>query len=115
MADTHTESAFEASIVDHLVEHGGYLKGDPNLFDRERAIFAEDVIGFIKETQPQLWETLSKQHGFDDRAQDDDRARQASPLIWNGRSSIILRCFNFIVIPFRWSRQSNGRGGQNDG
>jgi len=60
MTDIHTEEAFEIAIADYLVEHG-YAKGDPKLFDRERALFPEDLFAFIEATQGKLWESLSKQ------------------------------------------------------
>jgi len=58
----HDEEAFEIAITDHLVDHG-YLRGDPALFDRERALFPDDLFTFIEATQGKLWESLSKQHG----------------------------------------------------
>jgi type I restriction enzyme R subunit len=42
----HTESAFESVIEAHLLAHGY------DLVDRERAIFPEVVLDFIRDTQP---------------------------------------------------------------
>ncbi len=63
MKGIHTEEAFEATIVDHLVTHGGYVEGDPDRYDCERALLPEDVIGFVRETQPKPWAKVEAIHG----------------------------------------------------
>ena len=47
----HSEEAFETVIEEHLLANG-YLGVDRDGFDRERAIFPESVLGFIRDTQP---------------------------------------------------------------
>jgi type I restriction enzyme R subunit len=59
----HRERAFEAAIEHHLLSASGYAKGDPAGFDRERAIFPEEFIDFVKATQPEVWQALEKLHG----------------------------------------------------
>jgi len=56
------ESAFETVIESHLLANG-YISVDQNGFDRERAIFPEVVLGFIRETQPKEWAKLEALHG----------------------------------------------------
>lgn len=58
MPGQHTERAFETAIEQHLTTAGGYRIGDRNTFDLERGIFAEDVLAFIKKTQPDEWAYL---------------------------------------------------------
>ncbi len=59
----HTsEAAFEAVIEAHLLENG-YVSIAGDGFDRERAIFPDVVLAFIRETQPQAWEKLEALHG----------------------------------------------------
>lgn len=48
----YTESAFESSIVAHLVDHGGWRPGDPADYDRDRALLTADLLAFVAETQP---------------------------------------------------------------
>jgi type I restriction enzyme R subunit len=48
----HTETDFENAIEHGLVIHDRYRKGDPKAFDAENALFPDDVIGFIRESQP---------------------------------------------------------------
>ena len=59
----HTgEQAFETVIEAHLLANGHVsIAGDG--FDRERAIFPETVLAFIRETQPREWAKLESLHG----------------------------------------------------
>jgi len=59
MPGQHTEHAFETAIEHHLTTAGGYEKGDPEAFDPERGLFSQDVLTFIRETQPKEWEYLA--------------------------------------------------------
>mgnify|MGYP000324008860 CR=1 FL=1 len=51
------ESAFETVIESHLLDHG-YRSVSSKKFDRERAIFPEEVLAFIRETQSKEWKKL---------------------------------------------------------
>jgi len=58
----HNEIEFENDICDHLKSHGWlYSKSDAG-YDVERAIFPEDLIGWIKDTQPEAWDRLKSFH-----------------------------------------------------
>jgi len=52
------EAAFETVIEAQLLA-AGYTAVDGKGFDRERAIFPEEALAFIRATQPQIW---SRQH-----------------------------------------------------
>ena len=56
------ETAFETVIETHLLENG-YASVDRESFDRERAIFPDAVLSFIRETQPKEWVKLEALHG----------------------------------------------------
>lgn len=56
------EAAFEYVIETYLLGHG-YVRISPDGFDRERAIFPEIVLSFIRETQPTEWAKLEALHG----------------------------------------------------
>ena len=51
----HTEYAFESAIGESLIAAGGYLAGDREGYDPERAVFPGDVLAFIQKTQPEEW------------------------------------------------------------
>ncbi|HBB16553.1 MAG TPA: type I restriction endonuclease subunit R [Syntrophus sp. (in: bacteria)] len=61
MAET-SEKSFETVIESHLLANG-YIHVAPEGFDRERAIFSEEALAFIRETQPQEWAKLEALHG----------------------------------------------------
>jgi type I restriction enzyme R subunit len=56
------EAAFETVIEAHLLQNG-YVRVARESFDRERAIFPETVLAFIRETQPKEWTKLEALHG----------------------------------------------------
>jgi type I restriction enzyme R subunit len=58
---SYSEAAFETVIEAHLLQHG-YASVDRKGFDRERAIFPEAVLDFIRETQPSEWAKLEALH-----------------------------------------------------
>jgi type I restriction enzyme R subunit len=58
----HSEAAFETVIEAHLLQNG-YVPVARESFDRERAIFPETVLAFIRETQPKEWARLEALHG----------------------------------------------------
>ena len=58
----HSEVAFESVIEAHLLQNG-YAPAARKGFDRERAIFPETVLAFIRETQPKEWAKLEALHG----------------------------------------------------
>jgi type I restriction enzyme R subunit len=58
----HSEAAFETVIEAHLLQKG-YVPIAREGFDRDRAIFPETVLAFIRETQPKEWAKLEALHG----------------------------------------------------
>jgi len=57
-----SEAAFETAIESVLLADG-YHKLPSAAFDRERAIFPEEVLEFIRSTQAKQWEKLQSLHG----------------------------------------------------
>ncbi|MCC5828323.1 MAG: hypothetical protein JJU36_02640, partial [Phycisphaeraceae bacterium] len=56
------ELAFESIIEQHLLTQG-YVSVSGEGFDRERAVFADEVLSFIRDTQPTEWAKLEALHG----------------------------------------------------
>ena len=54
----HTEYAFETAIEHGLVTRDRYQRRVPESFDSETALFPDDVIGFIRDSQPARWAQL---------------------------------------------------------
>ncbi|MBC8288997.1 MAG: type I restriction endonuclease subunit R, partial [Planctomycetes bacterium] len=60
----HNEIKFEDEICEHLAAHGWlYAEDDAADYDRELALFPGDVLAWVQETQPDLWDGLSRSHG----------------------------------------------------
>ena len=57
-----SEAAFETAIEAVLLTDG-YLRVDPKGYDRERAIFPNEALNFIRATQGKVWEKLEALHG----------------------------------------------------
>jgi len=62
MSKRHSEAAFETVMEAQLLTNG-YVSVDRDSFDRERAIFPETVLAFIRATQPKEWARLEALHG----------------------------------------------------
>lgn len=58
----HSEGAFEAVIEATMLANGAVLEPASG-FDRDRAIFPETILSFIRDTQPKEWKALEALHG----------------------------------------------------
>ncbi|MBW4541581.1 MAG: DEAD/DEAH box helicase family protein, partial [Myxacorys chilensis ATA2-1-KO14] len=56
----HKELNFEDAIEDVLLTEGGYTKGNPDEYDRDRALFPKDIIAFVQKTQPKFWDRFTQ-------------------------------------------------------
>lgn len=58
-----SEAAFEALIEKHLIEHGGYVPGDPKDFDPDLALIPADLLAYVEATQEKVWAKQQAIHG----------------------------------------------------
>jgi type I restriction enzyme R subunit len=58
----HSEGAFE-TVIEATLLANGYVSQPAEGFDRERAIFPDAVLDFIRSTQPKEWHALEALHG----------------------------------------------------
>ncbi len=54
----HTETDFEHAVEYGLITKDRYRKGDPKAFDPATALFPDEVIAFVRESQPARWDQL---------------------------------------------------------
>ena len=59
----HTEWDFETAIEAGLVTTGGYAKRIASTYDEASALFPDDVVGFIQDSQPTRWGQLEAMLG----------------------------------------------------
>lgn len=60
------ESSFQNDILDQMQSHG-WLLGESKNYNKELALYPEDLITFIKTTQPEQWDKQLKIHPSTDR------------------------------------------------
>ena len=58
----HNEIEFENDLCDYLESHGWLYSKDDTGYDVERAIFPEDLLGWIQDAQPEAWARLKSFH-----------------------------------------------------
>lgn len=67
----HNEIEFEKEIAEHLAAHGWLYSPDDTGYDKERALFPEDVLGWLADTQPDQLEKVVKSGSKDVAKQQD--------------------------------------------
>ena len=60
--ESHKEIVFENEVVE-LLTNNGYVEGESANYDRELALYPDDLIDYIKTTSPKAYEKLSKTYG----------------------------------------------------
>ena len=60
--DKASESVFQRAIVADLVRDG-WLEGKSEHYDRELALYPDDLLGYLRETQPEALERLARFYG----------------------------------------------------
>jgi type I restriction enzyme R subunit len=53
------EVHFQNDIIDQLIANG-WLFGQPSGYNRKLALYEEDLLGFVQETQPEQWQKYGK-------------------------------------------------------
>jgi type I restriction enzyme, R subunit len=56
----HHEIEFEKELAEYLAHHGWLYSPNDDGYDRERALFPEDVVGWLGDTQPEQLEKVVK-------------------------------------------------------
>ncbi|TFI56446.1 hypothetical protein E2493_20145 [Sphingomonas parva] len=55
MSEAHHEKPFENYVVEKLVGQG-WLLGDTSGYDKDFALYPEDLLGWVKDTQSAKWD-----------------------------------------------------------
>lgn len=92
MAD-YNESKFEQELAQHLAANGWLYSPTDTGYDKERALFPEDVFGWLSDTQPDELAKVLKQNTPAERAQVLDRMVKVlgTPLESGGGTLNVLR------------------------
>lgn len=87
----HNEVVFEAEICEHLAAHGWLYSANDDGYDRERALFPEDLSAWLEKTQPVVYEKALKTAGSQAKFLDVLTAALDKPLEHGGGTLNILR------------------------
>jgi len=59
MTDKANELTFQNNMIEDLLDNG-WLLGTPGGYNRELALYEEDVLGFVQDTQPKEWAKFTR-------------------------------------------------------
>jgi len=59
MSDKSNELTFQNEMIDQMIVNG-WMLGKPDGYNRKLALYKEDVVGFVQDTQPKEWAKFSK-------------------------------------------------------
>ena len=93
------EKRFEQDIEEYLVIEGGYQKGDPRAFDREKALDVGTFLRFVRTSQPKAWERFEKIYGADSERQLVERFCREVKMV--GLLKVLRQGFTDRGIKFR--------------
>lgn len=109
MVDVAQERIFQDDILEQMQDHG-WLLGESKRYNKQLALYPEDVISFIKDTQPEQWDKLSKHYPETDRnptATTDaflksvDRNLKNKGTLWVLRNTVKDRGAKFNLCSFK--------------
>ncbi|WP_197516597.1 type I restriction endonuclease, partial [Nocardia sp. 852002-51101_SCH5132738] len=91
MRADHHEAVFESEICEYLADHGWLYSANDTGYDRERALFPEDLFTWLKETQQAAYEKSLRAAGAEAKFLDVLVAALDKPLEHGGGTLNILR------------------------
>ena len=63
MKDSTQERIFQDEMIAQMIANGWKL-GKPERYDRERALYCEDALHFVQNTQPKEWEKFADRKSY---------------------------------------------------
>jgi type I restriction enzyme R subunit len=113
----HSELRFESELCDYLAQHGwlyNAVKPYDAGYDKRLALFPEDALAWVKETQTDAWEKFSKNHTknpeevflrrlAEELDADRPTIKQDSPQLW-GTLYVLRKGFKDINATFRMAQ-----------
>lgn len=123
MPAIHTEAQFEDEVCQALKDHGWLMDGPlpcqqgfayDQGYDRRTALYPEDAIAWVKETQPEAWEKFAKNHAknpegvfiqrlAEELDKDRPTIRKDTPQLW-GTLYVLRKGFKDINASFKMAQ-----------
>lgn len=91
--EIHHEVHLESYAVKKLVENG-WIEGKNSHYDPARALYPEDVVNWIKVSQPEVWDKLLRLNGLDVGKAILDRLEQALSSKAGGTMKVLRQGFD---------------------
>ncbi|HMQ05455.1 MAG TPA: DEAD/DEAH box helicase family protein [Pyrinomonadaceae bacterium] len=98
MPDIHTENVFETELVKHLTDNG-WLEGDWQNYDRETALYTEDLVWWLREINAKEWQKLSIRS--DEEKEKAVIARACEEMNKNGSLHVLRHGFKHLNSKFQ--------------
>ncbi len=92
MSQPHHEIKFEEYVARKLVENG-WIEGKAEHYDKERALYPEDVVAWVKDTHPDAWDKLVRQNGNSAELTLLDRLEKALEAKTGGTMKVLRKGF----------------------
>ncbi len=123
MPAIHTEAQFEDEVCQALKDQGWLMDGPlpcqkgfayDQGYDRRTALYPEDAIAWVKETQPEAWEKFAKNHAknpegvfiqrlAEELDKDRPTIRKDTPQLW-GTLYVLRKSFKDINASFKMAQ-----------
>ena len=102
---TTRELQFQTDILNQMQAHGWRL-GESKKYNRELALYPDDLLAFVQATQPEQWDKLTGLYGDTSRAQDailkqTERQLKSKGTLWVLRHPIKDRSAKFSLCSFK--------------
>lgn len=97
MPELHKENIFEKEIVEYLAKNN-WLEGDHSRYDREKAIYSEDLVWWLREVNKSDWQKLSIKS--EDEKEKALIGRVCDEMNKNGSLSVLRHGFKHLNAKF---------------
>jgi type I restriction enzyme R subunit len=103
-----SEVQFETEIVAHLIRHSGWLEGHDSGYDAHLALYCEDAVSWVKETQSESWSKFCFNHPGN--AEEVFCKRLAEELDRKGTLEVLRKGFKDINATFPMAQFAPANG-----
>ena len=93
------ERTFQNDMIEALISNG-WLLGESKNYNRQLALYEEDLLGFVKESQPKEWQKYEKTYG--------DKAKSAIELMQERRTALISAAVTGKIDVRGWEEKDKG-------
>lgn len=94
------EISFEENIEAHLLGHG-WRHVTPDAYDKKLGLFPDEVIGYVRDTQPNAWKELCRKLGGEIDAREKLLNALAKAIDHRGTVSVLRGQIKLVGVPIR--------------